>query len=588
LARPAGVDAVRPYVAINRNAANLEIHATGAGLLLWQRRVNGRSIPVLRTVALLLLSCVLLPGAECLASAASSPLYSERSADEQYVHARCLAALGRRSEAEAAFEAGARLAPNDARFPTELAGLLFLDERYSAAKKHLKRALRLAPDDPYLIDFLGTVYLLEENLDAALLYWNRIGKPRLQQVNTAAPPGGAVLVDRALAFAPASTLRLAELELTRARLGHLGLYSQQRFDLLAREDQDYDLRFRALSKTGWGRSKLSAAFSLLRGLPDQTVHADFFDTNGRGLNIESLARWDSKKRRVNMALSRPLGREPGRRLSFFLDARDEDWRFASPNSSAAADAFGMRKVEAGFVYSAVPNRWLTWRTGVVSASRSFRDRAWKAADSDATSDLLREGPSLNSIFGLDLRLLRLPERRLTLDAAADWRLGRFWAAKTSLYSRWTQSLTLRWFPKAAGDDYAVATRWRSGQTFGGAPFDELYALGMDRDNELWLRGHRGTADGYKGAALLGGRYLLWNSELDKTFYRHPFLKLTAGPFLDGGTMHDARGWFGSAGWLWDSGVQCKANLTGGVAVTFSYGRNLQSGRDAFYWRIGNR
>jgi hypothetical protein len=490
-------------------------------------------------------------------------------------------------------EAAARLAPHDARFPTGLAGIAFLEQRYSAAKKHLKRALRLAPDDAYLIDFLATVYLIEDNLDAALLYWNRIGKPRLEQVHIATSPGDAVLLDRAVAFAPASTLRLSELELTRARLDHLDLYSRQRFDLLAREDQNYDLRFQALEKTGWGRSKLSAAVSLLRGLPEQTVHADFFDKNGRGLNVESLARWDSKKRRVNITVSKPVGRDPGRRLAFLLDARNEDWRFDSSGSAAAPVAFGMRKAEAGLVYSAVPNHWLTWRTGVVAASRSFRDRAWRsAADAGDASNLFREGPSLNSLFGLDLRLLRLPEHRLRLDAAAEWRLGRFWSDEHSLYSRWTQSLTLRWFPQASGDDYsteyAIETRWRSGQTFGVAPFDELYALGVDRDSDLWLRGHRATSNGYKGAALLGGRYLLWNSELDKTLYRHPLLKLTAGPFLDGGAIHDARGGLGSAGWRWDSGVQCKATWTSGLALAFSYGRNLQSGRDAFYWRIGNR
>jgi hypothetical protein len=543
----------------------------------------------MQALALLLLFGGLSPGVECAEGPASPQLVSERSTDEQYLHARRLATVGRRTEAEAAFEAGARLAPSDARFPTELAGIAFLDERYPAAKKHLKRALRLAPDEAYLIDFLATVYLLEGNLDAALLYWNRIGKPRLEQVHIATSPSDAALLDRALAFAPASTLRRSELELTRARLDHLDFYSRQRFDLLAREDQSYDLRFQALEKAGWGKSKLSAAVSLLRGLPQQTVHADFFDKSGRGLNVESLARWDSKKRRLNVAVSQPVGRDPGRRLAFFLDARDEDWRFDSSSSAAAAAAFGMRKAEAGLIYSSIPNHWLTWRTGVVAASRSFRDRAWQSAlgSGDATV-ALREGPSLNSVFGLELRLLRLPERRLTLDAAADWRLGRFWAEENSLYSRWTQSLTLRWFPKSAGDDYAVETRWRSGQTFGAAPFDELYALGMDHDSDLWLRGHRATANGYKGAALLGGRYLLWNSELDKTLYRHPFLKLTAGPFLDGGSIHDSRGWFGSAGWRWDSGVQCKATLTSGLVLAFSYGRNVQSGRDAFHWRIGNR
>lgn len=547
-----------------------------------------RLTPLLQALILLLFLCGTPPRAEC----AESPpcLRDELTADEQYDCARSLATLGRRSEAKAALEAGERLAPNDVRFSTELAGVAFLDERYADAKKHLKRALRLAPGDPYLIDFLATVYLLEENLDAALLYWNRIGKPRVEQVRVEASPGGdGVLLDRALAFAPASTLRLSELELTRAQLDHLSFYSQQRFDLLAREDQNYELHFQALKRTGWRASKLGAALSVLRGLPYQTVHAEFFDADGHGLNVESLARWDPKKRRLNVAVSRPVGRDPSRRFEFFLDARDEDWRFDSSGAAAVSGGFRMQKAEAGVAYSSIASRWLTWRSGVTIASRNFRDRELESGEVLAEAgDLFREGPSIHSVFGVDLRLLRLPERRLNLDAAADWRFGRFWGTSAGPYSRWAQSLTLRWFPEATGEDYTFETRWRSGQTLGGAPFDELYALGMERDNDLWLRGHHGTTNGYKGAALLGGRYLLWNTELDKTVYHHPFLKLTAGPFLDAGTIHDSNGWFGSSGWRWDGGVQCKATLTGGLILAFSYGRNLQSGGDAFYWRIARR
>ena len=487
-------------------------------------------------------------------------------------------------------EAGERLAPGDARFPTELAGIAFLDERYLDARKHLKRALRLAPGDPYLIDFLATVYLLEDNLDAALLYWNRIDKPRVEQVQvSSSSPRDGVLLDRALAFAPASTLRLAELEMTRARLDQLDLYSQNRFDLLAREDQNYDLQFQALDKAGWGGSKLATAVSLLRGLPYQTVHADFFDVDGGGLNLESLARWDPKKRRLNVAVSRPVGRDPGRRWEVFLDARDEPWRLDSPGPAAAGGEFTMRRAEAGFAYSAVANRWLRWRAGFSIADRNFRDRVSAAGGGPAdAAGLFREGRSIQSDFGLDLQVLRLPERRLTLAAGAAWRLERFWRQDTALYSLWTQSLTLRWFPKASGDDYAVETRWRSGQTLGSAPFDELYAMGTDRDGELWLRGQRGTANGYKGASLLGDRYGLWNSELDKEVYRRPFFRLTAGPFLDVGAVRDSRGWFGSSGWRWDSGVQCKATLMSGLMVAFSYGRDLRSGGGVFFWRIARR
>jgi hypothetical protein len=66
------------------------------------------------------------------------------------------------------------------------------------------------------------------------------------------------------------------------------------------------------------------------------------------------------------------------------------------------------------------------------------------------------------------------------------------------------------------------------------------------------------------------------------------LKLTAGPFVDAGAMRDSRGWFGSSGWRWDGGAQCKATRAGGLRLEFSYGRDLRSGGDAFYWRIARQ
>ena len=35
------------------------------------------------------------------------------------------------------------------------------------------------------------------------------------------------------------------------------------------------------------------------------------------------------------------------------------------------------------------------------------------------------------------------------------------------------------------------------------PFDELFMLGLERDNDLEMRGHIGTRDGRKGSAPLG-------------------------------------------------------------------------------------
>ena len=112
--------------------------------------------------------------------------------------------------------------------------------------------------------------------------------------------------------------------------------------------------------------------------------------------------------------------------------------------------------------------------------------------------------------------------------------------------------------------------------------DELYQLGLERDNDLWLRGTAGTRDGRKGAAPLGRRYFLSNWELDKNIYQNGFLTLKLGPFLDSGKVADSSGFFGSQRWLWDSGAQSKLRLLNRFTVVLSYGRDLHRGKNVFY------
>src|SRR5205085_1950598 len=83
----------------------------------------------------------------------------------------------------------------DPRFLTELAGVSYKQNNFSAAKRELRGALRLNSQDAYTLEFLGTIYFVEGNLEAALKYWNRIDKPRLRNVTVEpAPPLQAALL----------------------------------------------------------------------------------------------------------------------------------------------------------------------------------------------------------------------------------------------------------------------------------------------------------------------------------------------------------------------------------------------------------
>ena len=128
-------------------------------------------------------------------------------------------------------------------------------------------------------------------------------------------------------------------------------------------------------------------------------------------------------------------------------------------------------------------------------------------------------------------------------------------------------------------------RLRAGGTLGRVTLDDLFQLGIERDNDLWLRGHGGTSDGRKGAAPLGRRYFLANWEQDKNIYTNGIFTVKLGPFLDTGAIADSSGLFGSRKWLWDTGAQCKVRVLGRVTVVLSYGRDLRGGRNVFYGTV---
>jgi hypothetical protein len=122
------------------------------------------------------------------------------------------------------------------------------------------------------------------------------------------------------------------------------------------------------------------------------------------------------------------------------------------------------------------------------------------------------------------------------------------------------SLRLHWFPQSQGDDYEIQHQLRAGKTFGDVPFDELFILGLERDNDLEMRGHIGTRDGRKGSAPLGRNYFLSNWEADKNLYRNGIFTVKLGPFLDTGKITDARPGWVRHNWLWDLGAQVKVRL----------------------------
>jgi hypothetical protein len=505
----------------------------------------------------------------------------ERSADLNYYYGIALARLKRWDDAKRAFQDGIKQQPGDKRFTLELAGVYFKQKNYPEAADYLRRALRLDPADTYANDFLASVYFLQGNLEAALKYWNHVSKPQIEEVRLDPPPKlDLVLLDHAFDFAPATVLRLSQLQTTEARVTGLNIFPDYRFDLEARSDGKFDAVFRARERNGWGTTRWEGLLSLFRGLPFQTIQPAFYNIRRRAINSESLIRWDGEKQRFRTNLSGPFSGTPNWRYQIDLDLRNENWDVRRSFTGPAPRLAGLRlrKQALSAAVTSFANGHWNWSTGVEFSHRDFRDVIRGTA---LTPQLLAQGVQLKQVGHLSYELARVPERRFVVTTGASTELGRIWSQPSHVFAKLGTSLQAHWFPQASGDDYEMEGKIRAGKTFGVTPFDELFILGVERDNDLWLRSHIGTRDGRKGSAPMGRNYFLFNWELNKTVYSTGLISVGLGPFLDSGKITHSSPGLGSQRWLWDLGVQAKVRVLG-VGVAFSYGKDLRSGNNAFY------
>jgi tetratricopeptide (TPR) repeat protein len=501
-------------------------------------------------------------------------------AEIDYYHGVSLAQLGRWDEARAVLLTGQHLQPDDERFAIELGGVAFKQKQYAEAARWLRRGLRLKPTDAYASDFLATLYFLQGNLEAALKFWNRIAKPQIENVRIEpALRVDPVLLDRAFTFAPGGTLFSSDLLTTRARVSGLGIFPTSAFRLDAREDGGFDATFTAQERNGFGSSKTEALLSTFRGIGFQTIYPDYFNLARSAVNIASLVRWDAQKRRLVSSVSLPLRRDPKRRYWVGLDLRDENWDLRR-SFQGPAPTLGQFKLRRNAVGGGVSSfRYAGWSWSA-SGELSHRDFLDVSPGPGLPQDVVLRGYQLKQAAQLNRELWRVPDRRFESSVSVSSEAATIWAAPVHSFERLQSSLVARWLPRMTGDDYAMQQQIRAGKIFGQAPFDELFMLGLERDNDLWMRAHIGTRDGRKGSAPLGRRYFLSNWEIDKNLYENGLFSVKLSPFLDLGRMDSSLG-PGSGKWVWDTGVQAKLHVLG-VGLVFTYGKDLRSGNNAFY------
>jgi tetratricopeptide (TPR) repeat protein len=510
-----------------------------------------------------------------------------RSAEVNFQLGMALAHLQRWNEAEASLLAGRNACPQQKRFPTELAGVAFQRKRYSEAAHWIEKALRIDPKDEYANDFAGTVFLLMDNLNAALKYWNRVQKPQINALQL--DPTLRVhrlLLERAFVFSPQAVMLREQLLATEARLNAMEVFPAYSIKLGARETSKFDAQFNAIERNGFGNGWMQSTMSIFSGLPYETLYPSYFNLGGSATNVDSLFRWDAQKRRVWLEVSGPWHALPKWRWRLAADGRDENWAIRRPSTgnAPALASFKLKREAAAATLTSIHSGRFQWALGGDISHRSYTS---VTGGSLLDPELVSRGWEIKQLASAREQLLNRPEHRFQVDAFASSELARLWSSPARLFYKGQGGLEAHWYPQAEGERYEFTQRVRGGGVAGSAPLDELWMIGVERDNNLWLRAHVGTRGGKKGSAPMADRFLLSNTDFYRRIWSNGLVSIKAGPLLDVARPVVPISGLAQTRWLFDIGVQLKLSVLG-TGVVLTYGHDLHGGSNAFYGSVAQR
>ncbi len=502
-----------------------------------------------------------------------------------YYEGLSLARLKSFGQARQIFQRGEKLYRNDKRFPIELAGIAYRERDVRGAKRYLQHALTLAPDNRYTRDFLATLFLLDGNLPAALKYWHPIDKPIIEGVRfEPTPPLDAVLRERTFDISGGQMFTRERLRGTEANLFRLHIFYETRFDLIpVQQTNRFDLQIHSVPLSEAPGGWIGRILPALRELPYAGLSFDFLNVRDEAKNLESLLRWDPNKERIALHWSQPWRKNPRIQSNYFADLRHEKWYlplaiYGGPGAGSVKDIL-VRKAALGTEIAVGLTDKLQWTLGGLLSYRDITEAPRTATFSSGWTVQLRNR--------FDYLNWEWPDRRVTIKDWGSFDVGRLFTNNASRLITIRGGLVSTWFPQAKGDTYRLTEQIQSGRAYGGVPLDDLFSLGMERDNEydLWLRGIVATSSGRKGSAPLGREYWISQTDFERKIIQIPFVRFDGGTFFDSGWVGDPSRDFGSHEVVYDVGVEMKIRTLGGVTVRLVYGRDLMNGRGAFYTAV---
>ena len=474
---------------------------------------------------------------------------------------------GHYHEAEASFQRAIDMAPSRPEARVELAGLRFLQKKYEDAAAGFASALVYQPDT-YAREMLAASLHLAGHTEDALKEWNRLGQPRLDEIQVK----GLVhtrdrVVSRELALAPDGVLDLGRYRETRLRLEELGIFNRIALRPLPRELGHVDLEVDLAERHGFGDRAQLAIQTAVNAVRKKVV-LRYFNLAGAGINVGVDYKWQRTQPHLegDVEWPRPFGLPANLHVDALGARPTYDLGETFTMRTRGADVSLRRVVGPGTVAE------LGWRV---------RNRTFSASRPDAPD---------GRISGYQLRLDHrfVDRRRYRLDASA-----RFFQALGRLGSDVSYPLgqvALRYHGFISLPDgkpiarTAVAAQLIVGRGGGGTPLDEMFTPGASSQMDYPLRGHYVRRGGILGGTAIGRDLDLLNVELRQRIADRPHFQLGAVAFYDGARLDTTAQ--GGARKMNDVGLGFRLAIRG-LIMRVDHGRSLSGdGKNAWTGGIG--
>ena len=477
------------------------------------------------------------------------------------------ARAGREEDAARTLDRAVALAPARPEARVERGGLRFLQRRYDDAIRDLEIAVRARPEDAYARDLLASTLLLTARGEPAIEHWNRLGKPRLRQVDLVGlrhVPDA--LARREITVEDGALLHVDAFRRTRLRLEESGLFAAVLLRPAVHTAGTVDLEVALLEQHGFG----SIPELVGRGIVDvlrEKVRVRYANLFGEGLTVGAEYTWEDTQPFLgaNLALLRPLGFPGTVRLDGFR------WR---PLYDFDDEAGPVRLRVRG---AGINTRSVVASRSVLQAGLRVRDRTSAPAHPDA-----RDGRFVAFELGLDhtfwsgrRHALKGSVRGVT--AGGDVRFTRGLARLVHhLHVQQPDGLPL--------EHGSVAVQVIAGRGSDTTPIDEMFAPGAASEMELPLRAHRQKNGGVLGVAPIARSLVLANVEWRQRLFRRKTFQLGYVLFYDGGAM--GRTAQGGDETLHDVGFGLRLGLRGKLLLRGDWGHGLTDGKNALTAGIG--